>query len=167
MNQLKKYTEEVSGIKDVLDGYELIINSVTTRESFWDIVRAKTGRIQKLTFDLAAPNFLGLNTALSDSMREIKDQFNATKATVSIENPEGSLRIPNTSNFINEAVEYATGGAGDIKLKVQEEGIVDAKRNKVTAQIATVDTRVVIETDNVQTARTICDRLFSCLEDLE
>lgn len=166
-NQLQSLLEESCAQNQKLDGYELIVNSVTTKESFWDIVRSRTGSIQKLTFDLAAPNFLGLNDSLSKSMKEIKTQFNATKATVSIENPEGSLQIPKSSEFVQEAVNYATKGAGDIKLKVKEEGTVDAKRNKVTAQITAFDTRMVVEGENIQTVQAICDRLFLCLKDLE
>jgi hypothetical protein len=165
ISQLRALVEEMSATSSTLEGYELILNSVTTQESFWEIVRSRTGRIQKLTFDLAVPNFLGLNNVLSESLRQIKDDFNATNATVSIQNPEGNLSIPHSSTFVGEAVEYASAGAGDIKLQVANEGTVDAKRNKVTARIETVDTHVVVETENVETVKRICDTLFSCLED--
>jgi hypothetical protein len=164
VNQLRALVDARAAQNDKLDGYELVLASVATPDSFWDIVRSRTGRIQRLTFDLAAPNFLALNNALSASMKEIKEQFNATEATVSIGNPQGGLQIPTDSKFVQEAVEYATKGAGEIKLKVKEEGTLDAKKHRVTAQIATIDTEVIIKSDNVEQTRAICDKIFSCLE---
>lgn len=166
LSALRSLTEEMVVKNELLQGYELLINSVSTKESFWEIIRSKTGRIQKLSFELAAPNFLGLNDEISQSMKDVKNHYNATKATVSIENPEGSLQVPKEDAFIQQAVNYATQGAGEIKLKVQEEGTIDAKRNKVTASIQSLDTRIIVESENIETVRTICDKLFLCLKDL-
>lgn len=167
LNALRSLVDDMTANNELLDGYELILNSVSTKESFWEIIRSRTGRIQKLTFDLAAPNFLGLNDEISESMKKIKTQYNATKATVAIENPEGSLHVPKQDAFVEQAVNYATKGAGDIKLKVQEEGTINAKRNIVTASISTIDTKVVIESENPETVKDICDTLFSCLKRLD
>lgn len=164
LNALRSLADEMVAKNHLLEGYELILNSVSTKASFWEIIRTRTGRIQKLTFDLAAPNFLGLDDEISDSMKKLKSHYNATKATIAIENPEGSLLVPKEDQFVQQAVNYATEGAGDIKLKVQDEGTINAKRNIITASIATIDTKVVIESENPETVKSICDTLFSCLK---
>lgn len=167
LNALRSLVDHIAATSSLLEGYELIPNSISTKESFWDIIRSKTGRIQRLTFDLAAPNFLGLNDEISESMKGLKNTYNATKATVAIENPEGSLHVPREDPFVQQAVNYATQGAGDIKLKVQSEGTINAKKNIVTASISTIDTKVVVESENPETVKSICDTLFSCLNHLD
>lgn len=165
LSALRSYVDSATATNELLEGYELILHSVSKKESFWEIIRTRTGRIQKLTFDLAAPNFLGLNDEVSEGMKSIKKRYNATKATLSIENPEGSLIVPKGDQFVDQAANYATKGAGDIKLKVQEEGTISAKGVTVTATISTVDTKVVVESENPEMVKSICDRLFSCLKD--
>lgn len=164
LSPLKSLVDNMTHTNELLDGYELIPNSVSRQETFWDIIKTRTGRIQKLTFDLAAPNFLGVHDELSESLRGIRDRYNATKATIAIENPEGSLQIPRDDDFVEQAVTYATSGAGDIKLKAKEEGPIDAKRQLVTASIQSLDTSVIVESDNPETVKRICDTVFSCLK---
>lgn len=162
--QLNGLIKDMTLHNDKLDGYELIVNSVISEESFWKIVKSKTGKIEKLSFNLAAPNFLGLKTSLADSMRDVQKNYNATTAELIIGNPSGGLKVPEGDKFINEAVEYASGGQGDIQLEVLDEGKVDPKRNVVSAKIETMDTKILVESSDPETIKQICDTLFSCLK---
>ena len=164
IHALRSLVSYMTPHNELLHGYELILSSLSRTESFWEIIKTRDGRIQRLSFDLAVPNFLGLNDEISKSMKTINRKYNATKATIAIENPEGSLHVPLQDEFVQEAVNYASEGAGDIKIKVQEEGVIDAKKNIITASISSLDAKMVIESEDPKIIKAVCDKLFSCLK---
>lgn len=122
-----------------MDGYVLQINAVTSERRFWETIDENTNSISKLVLSFNAPNFLKLESTLSDDLKNIEKVYNAPKVSVILENPEGKLKVPHTA-LTDEGAEYITKGGGSYKLQVKKQkGYLKDKDNIETKEVVDVD----------------------------
>ena len=151
-----------SGLECVFD-YEFIVHGVKNESSFWDIVKKKSGKISKLTFDLATPNFLNLNDELSESLKQVRRDYNATSIETTLKNNNGGIFVPRSSQLINELVNYSNNGAGEIKIQTIDDGRISTTEYKTSTTIEQNEMRVVVEGNDLDKIKEICDSIYSCL----
>ena len=96
-------------------GYTLYIELVTKAADFWSYVNENSKNLKSIEFTLVYPNFLdGYDTA-KDFVTAF-GKYNPQIVTTRIANEEGHLRIPENRKFINDALGYASSGAGNWKV---------------------------------------------------
>lgn len=96
-------------------GYTLYIELVTKATDFWSYVNENTNNLESIEFTLVYPNFLdGYDTA-KDYVTAF-GKYNPQIVTTKIENKEGHLIVPAKRDFINDALGYASSGAGSWKV---------------------------------------------------
>lgn len=136
--QLKALADEINKTL-VLEGYVVEINAVTSERKFWETIEENKNKISKLILSFNAPNFLKLDSVLSDELKTIEAEYGATKTTIVLENPEGKLNVPHT-NLINQGAEYITKGGGSYKLQVKNQrGYLKDKDNVETQEVIDVN----------------------------
>jgi hypothetical protein len=86
-------------------GYEMAIHPITERNDFWQTVTQYAGHINSVEFEFSAPNLFGTNDSLNNELRDARDSFGMTTASIKLENSEGELRVPESSQFIKEGVQ--------------------------------------------------------------
>lgn len=88
---------------------------------------------------------------MTDDLKKLQAEYNATETSLSIANPTGRLRIPKTNNFVSEGVEYVIKGGGEYKLKVKGQWHKSTDKCKcktvdMTVDLKTTDKKTFITT---------------------
>lgn len=95
-------------------GYTLYIELVTKVMDFWSYVNENKKKLESIEFTLVYPNFLeGYDTVKDFTSAFV--EYNPQIITTKIENKEGHLQLPENRTFINDALSYASSGAGSWK----------------------------------------------------
>ena len=68
-------------------GWLIEINLITERRSFWEAAERYRGELTSAEFTFVTPNILGISSNLTDELKEIRGQHNATSVTATINNP--------------------------------------------------------------------------------
>ena len=129
------------------EGYFLSIHPVTTEQDFWGLVEKGGDNIEKVSFSFSAPNLLNLEGALTEDLKKLRAEYNATETSLSLANPIGKLKIPKTSKFVSEGVEYVRKGGGEYKLKAKGQW----HRSKDMCKYNTIDVTIDLKTTDKET----------------
>jgi hypothetical protein len=129
------------------EGYFLSIHPVTTEQDFWGLVEKGGDNIEKVSFSFSAPNLLNLEGALTEDLKKLRAEYNATETSLSLANPIGKLKIPKTSKFVSEGVEYVRKGGGEYKLKAKGQW----HRSKDMCKYNTIDVAIDLKTTDKET----------------
>ena len=125
-------------------GYSIYIELVTKATDFWSYVNENSNNLQSIEFTLVYPNFLnGFDTA-TDYV-EAFGGYNPQIVTTKIENKEGHLRLPTNRTFINDALGYASSGAGNWKVTA-----LGSKKLKSSESVPNIN-QLPINIDNLNT----------------
>lgn len=146
-------------------GYEMNINPITEQQDFWNIIAASQGRIKDITFTFDAPNLFGTGDKLNDELRDARDSFLMTKATIKLENPDAQLQIPKDSEFVKQGVQYVTDGGGEYKIRVRGRKTYSSSDSVRTGSFD--DFEIELSTDDEVRLEALCDRVFSWLKSSE
>lgn len=153
--QLKELAKELNPYL-FSHGYAIEINAVTTQMKFWDTIKENENKIKKLVLSFNSPNFLKLNTKLSDALKEIEKDYGSTKTTVVLENPEGKLKVPETE-LIKQGAEYITKGQGSYQLQIKtQKSYIKDKDNIETKEVIDIN----LETDDKSVIIQILNKIF-------
>lgn len=95
-------------------GYTIYIELVTKATDFWSYVNENRKNLESIEFTLVYPNFLEGYDTVKDFVEGF-GVYNPQIITTKIENKEGHLQIPQNRKFINDALGYASSGAGSWK----------------------------------------------------
>lgn len=136
-------------------GWEMEINQITEKATFWEVVKTYQGQITSAEFRYATPNVLGLRSAINERLKEYKDQENANQVRVTLENSKGGLQLD--SQEVRDAVEYTSEGGGSAKLKVGPKNVYDSE-DEDKSIIAETEDDVGLEEETPR--RGIIERLF-------
>lgn len=101
--------------KDICSfGYSIYIELVTKAIDFWSYVNENSSNLQSIEFTLVYPNFLKGYDTTKEFVTGF-GEYNPQVITTKIENKEGHLKLPQNKTFINDALGYASSGAGSWK----------------------------------------------------
>lgn len=143
-------------------GYEMAIHPISEQNEFWDVVSRFEGSINSLEFEFSAPNLFNSTDSLNDELRDARDHFGMTKASIKVENSDGELRVPSDNNFIKQGVNYITEGGGEYKIKLKNRNIITGADSIKSKEIN--ETELEIAASNKETLKEFCDTLFSWLK---
>lgn len=136
-------------------GWELAVNAITEKTTFWRAVKDFEGEITRAEFSYATPNVLGLRSTINKQLQRHKDHENANRVKVILENEKGALKLD--SQEVKDAVEYISEGGGSTKLKVGAKTVYDSEDDE---KAVTVDTEDQLGLEKQEVRRGIIDRLF-------
>ena len=99
-------------------GYTIYIELVTKVTDFWEYINENSKNLQAIEFTLVYPNFLEGFDSVKDFIKAFGG-YNPQVITTKIENKDGHLKLPRNQKFINEALGYASSGAGNWKVSAK------------------------------------------------
>ena len=136
-------------------GWELSVNAITERSTFWEAVEQYKGQITRAEFHYVTPNVLGIRSKINERLKGYKDDENANQVTVVLQNEGGNLKLD--SQEVKDAVEYTSEGGGSTKLKAGAQKVYDSRDDEKAATVET-DDQLALEKDTSR--KTIIERLF-------
>lgn len=143
-------------------GYEMALNPITAQSDFWQAINDNEGDLKSVEFEFAAPNLFGTKDSLNDELRDARDSFHMTKASVKLENSEGELKVPESNNFINEGIKYIADGGGKYTLKLTHRRTITSEESIQSKEIEEVQLEIAAK--NEETLKDFCDKLFLWLK---
>lgn len=151
LNSLVKHINETN----IDSGWELTVNAITEKTTFWEAVKDFEGQITRAEFYYATPNVLGLRSKINKRLKGYKDDENANQVKVILENKKGALKLD--SQEVKDAVEYTSEGGGSTKLKVGAQTVYDSEDDE---KATTMDTEDQLGLEQPEARKGIIDRLF-------
>lgn len=136
-------------------GWELSVNAITQKTTFWDAVKDFEGQITRAEFSYSTPNVLGLRNKINSRLKGYKDDENANQVTVILENKKDALKLD--SQEVKDAVDYISPGGGSTKLKVGAKTVYDSEDDEKAVTVET-DDQVGLEQPDAR--KGIIQRLF-------
>lgn len=136
-------------------GWELSVNAITERTTFWEAVEQYKGQITRAEFHYVTPNVLGLRTKINKRLKGYKTDENANEVTVVLENSKGNLKLD--SQEVKDAVEYTSEGGGSTKLKAGSQKVYDSQDDE---KAITVETDDQLALEQPAARKTIIERIF-------
>jgi len=136
-------------------GWELSVNAITERSTFWEAVEQYKGQITRAEFHYVTPNVLGIRTKINKRLKGYKNDENANQVTVVLENEKGNLELD--SQEVKDAVEYISEGGGSTKLKAGGQKVYDSQDDE---KAITVETDDQLALEQTAARKTIIERLF-------
>lgn len=113
---------------------EQLFNAV----NFWKHVDQHKNELTYLNFQFIKPNLANISSSLPDDFRNFAENVNSHESHITLKAPEkGRLENIDKNNLeINGLVDYASKGAGSIKLKVKKiRKILSTKENPIILQV--------------------------------
>ncbi len=104
------------------------VEYVQRTEEFWHAAKKFQGSITELLFEFHPPNGLRGFESFKKLDRVAKQQTNGESSTYAVRNKGGAINPK--GEFVESAAEYATEGAGSIKLKAGRKTIYDSRKSK-------------------------------------
>lgn len=122
-------------------GLNIEIERLFDAVNFWKYVNQYKDEIVYLNFQFIKPNLANISSSLPEDFRDFTENVNSHESHITIKAPEkGRLEnIDKTNKEINGLVDYASKGAGSIKLKVK----------KLRKTLSTKENPVVLQADEI------------------
>jgi len=101
-------------------GLTVQFSSIYDRAEFWSIIENYTGRVEKVRFEMVAPNMANISRVLKVDLKRLNQEANAQRTTLELEAVGGtSLEIDKADELVSGCVDYSAEGGGDIKVKIK------------------------------------------------
>jgi hypothetical protein len=136
-----------SNFNDVLREYFLMveIEPIIEKNAFWEFVEKHKGQIEVVEFDMISPNMSNISAKSKWPLQQIRDEYNATKQTVRLENTAGTSMDIKNDELINSLAEYSSAGCGTTKFKVRGiKGYKSLSDDKIKFEVESID----VESEN-------------------
>lgn len=159
-NEQLKYLAEKINEELMTYGYVLSINPVTEEQEFWKIINENKGKVEKLSFTFNAPNLFGLTNNLNEDLKNAAKEYNINKTTIELENSNGQLLVPESSELVKQGVEYVAKGGGQYSIKLKGRGrrVLESSNKTVTKTFDFEGLEIV--TDDGELAKEILKKIF-------
>ncbi|MBL7729799.1 MAG: hypothetical protein JNM88_01365 [Chitinophagaceae bacterium] len=118
-------------------GLNIEIEQLFDEASFWKYANQYKHLITYLNFQFIKPNLANISSSLPEVFKKFTEDVNSHESNIKIKAPEnGTLEgIDKSNKNIKGLVEYASKGAGNIKLKVKKlRKILSTKENPIIVQ---------------------------------
>jgi hypothetical protein len=130
--------------------YIMEASPIVNPQTFWDFERDNRGEIVSISFELLAPNMVGIRDQLTRDLTEFRDNEKARRVKIGLQNEEG---LALDAQRVKEMVDYTMDGGGSVRAST--------RRRKKTYNSNDKGTRVRIDTqkdiDNSSLSATIYD----------
>lgn len=123
-------------------GLSIEIEQLFDSVNFWKYVNSHKDQITYINFQYIKPNLASISSSLPEDFKNFADNVNSHESHLTIKAPtNGKLdNIDKSNKEINGLVEYASNGAGSIKLKVKNlRKQLNTKENPIILQIDQID----------------------------
>lgn len=151
MNSLAEHVN----IENRDSGWDIEVNSMTTKEGFWDKVKEYKGELTEVEFEFVTPNVLQIKNKLNKELKQANINENAKKVSVSYKNKDGNLRLD--TQEVKDAHEVISEGGGKAKLKSGKKSIYDSSKDE---KVKLVDEDEPLNSIKTETWKRISDILF-------
>lgn len=119
-------------------GLTIQIRETFNPNHFWGLMRENEGRVDRVRFEMVAPNMASITKALKIDLRQLNRESNCQKVSLQLESlPKTALEIDPEDELIKGCVEYASLGGGDIVVKLK--GVRKEIRTSEKIQIVEID----------------------------
>lgn len=120
-------------------GLNIEIEALFDTISFWKYVAKHKDQITYINFKYIKPNLANISSSLTEDFKDFSENVNSHESNISVKAPKnGTLENINKDNKnINGLVNYASEGAGTIKLKAK--GVRKMMDTKENPTITTVE----------------------------
>lgn len=110
-----------TNLNQYLNNYFLLveIKPVIEKKAFWEFVDKHKGKIEVVEFDMISPNMSNISSKVKWPLQEIRDQYNATRQKVRLENNAGTSIDIKRDEMITSMADYSSQGCGTTKFKVK------------------------------------------------
>lgn len=94
--------------------------AIFKKDAFWSIVSKYDKKISNVRFELITPNMANISKHLSDELKDFAKNTNTARTKFEIEAEKGaSLHIDSSNIQVQNMVEYASNGGGNISFRVK------------------------------------------------
>ena len=94
--------------------------AIFKKDAFWSIVSKYDKKISNVRFELITPNMANISKHLSDELKDFTKNTNTARTKFEIEAEKGaSLHIDSSNIQVQNMVEYASNGGGNISFRVK------------------------------------------------
>lgn len=101
-------------------GLTVHFQSIYDQTEFWALMREQQGRVEKVRFEMIAPNMANISSVLKVDLKRLNQEANAQKTTIELEAAAGTaLQIDESDALVASCVDYSANGGGDIKVKLK------------------------------------------------
>lgn len=153
-----RHLERYLGSQLLLKGLEVVINPLTVKGQFWEILN-ESEKIYSIRFKLAMPNFLGSTEKdLRDTLNSIKNTTNSTNLDIAVNNSKGELEV-SPNGFIQPAVNWSENGAGEWTIRRKLNGKKRASTIRNSDQLAVFEYSEDFDTTDIETIKAIRSHL--------
>jgi hypothetical protein len=97
---------------DPRTSYIIEANPIVDPQTFWEFEEKNRGDITSISFELIAPNMVGIRDQLTRDMTGFRDNEKARKVKIGLQNTDG-LSLNDTR--VREMVDYTMEGGGSVK----------------------------------------------------
>lgn len=122
-------------------GLNIEIEQLFDAVNFWSYVDKYRDELTYINFQFIKPNLANISSTLPEDLKGFAENVNSHESHITVKAPEkGRLENINKSNAeVNGLVEYASKGAGSIKLKVK----------KIRKTLSTKENPIVIQAEDI------------------
>jgi len=106
---------------DYLKTYFLsvLIEPIIEKNAFWDFVEENKGKIKVVEFDMISPNMSNISENSKWPLREIRNEYNATRQKFRLENSESTSLDIKKDELIESLADYSSLGGGCTRFKIK------------------------------------------------
>jgi len=148
-----------------LEAYYLLveIEPLIEQRAFWAFVERHKGRIKVVEFDMISPNMSNISSKSKWPLQEIRDEYNATRQRVRLENTADRSIDVKPDEFITSMAEYSSNGGGKVRFRIQGfKGYKSLSEDKIEVEFDDFD----IQSDDPKHFHKIAKILFDMLTEL-
>jgi hypothetical protein len=130
-------------INEFLNRYYLLaeIEPLIEKNAFWEFVEKHKGQIKIIEFDMVSPNMSNISEKSNWPLREIRDQYNATRQKVRLENSVTSI-VVQKDELIESMADYSADGGGKTRFKIKGfRGYKSLSDDKISIEFEDLDIR--------------------------
>lgn len=152
-------------INDYLSNYYLVteIEPIIEKNAFWEFVDKHKGQIKMVEFDMISPNMSNISEKSEWPLREIRDQYNATRQKVRLENTAGSSIAVKKDKLIVSMADYSLSGGGKTRFKLKGiRGYKSLSDDKISIEFDDIE----VEVDDPKKFREIANILLNLVRKL-
>jgi hypothetical protein len=152
-------------INEYLNRYYLVaeIEPLIEKNAFWEFVEKHKGQITVVEFDMISPNMSNISDKSQWPLKEIREQYNATRQKLRLENTESTSIDLKKDDLISSMAEYSALGGGKTRFKLKGfRAYKSLSEDKVSIELEDLD----IESDDPSQFRDIASTLMNMLRRL-
>jgi hypothetical protein len=117
MGILRNLSSEINK-KLANQGFSIAFRPIFSAKSdFWALIKGKD--VESITFSYSIPNFLNLNQALDEDLKDARAEYDANQVDLTLSHQDGKLTLNETNDFLKQSVAHTTKGAGEFRIRLK------------------------------------------------